>query len=154
MQRQGFGSPEVEAQLKRRFRGAQLNCGHLCSFFCFFFFNPKYFIAAQFELEIELGFHLFAMLRIYQMIWDLYKFNGLLTSRNEFCMSNAIDVRETSPLCLQLRLWYISFRGPPGVWIAPLHTLTLIFQVTLENTFIATYSVPQECTICSAFLKR
>lgn len=72
--------------------------------FLVFFFNPKYFTAAQFELEIELGFHLFAMLRIYQMIWDLYKFNGLLTSRNEFCMSNAIDVRETSPLCLQLRL--------------------------------------------------
>lgn len=73
MQRQGFGSPEVEVQLRRRFRRAQLKFGR----FFFFFLNPEYFTEAQFELETELEFRLFAMLRIYQIIWDLYKFNGL-----------------------------------------------------------------------------
>ena len=149
---------KVEAKL-RRFREAWLKFGQggcLIRFFSFVFLNIKSILQRlSLSWSLELDSPLSAMLRISQTLEFLHKLDGLFDPRNEFCMNKAPDVKGTSPLCHRLWFRYISVVGYLGVWWVPLQTLTLIFQVILENTwFIATYSTPEECTICSAVLKR
>ena len=101
----------------------------------FSFFNIKSILQRpSLSWSLELESTLAAMLRIHQTLEFLHKLDGLFDPRNEFCMNKASDVKGTSPLCHQLWFRYISVVGYPRVWWVPLQTLTLIFQVILENT--------------------
>ena len=67
----------------------------------------------------ELEFPPSAMLRIYQRLWNFFISSmDCLTLRNEFCMNNAPDVKETNPLCHRCdfattALWVLPGVGEP-----------------------------------------